>query len=312
MHGAKTASRKRPAKRAGAPAVTVLVTHYNQSDVLPAAVESALHQTVPCEILVVDDGSDESHRGVLPGWPAKVLRLPHAGYANAVAKGLDAVATRYVVLLNGDDVLHPAYVERLLDALRRTPEARFAYSGAYLFGPHTGIPWRGLRMHVRPFGPGLLARGNYLNATALVEASLWREMKAFDAGLPMYEDWDFWLRVAQAGVIGVAVDEPLFYYRHAKRLSRNRASRRRRRDVFRSVQAKAGVAARPEPLRQAGKRAVLAVAAGLSFVWPAAASRVARGALSRPWAAGPVFVPVSRKAATPAFPWVASSDCRKA
>lgn len=286
--------------------VSIVITHYNQGDVVTAAIESALHQTVACEVIVVDDGSTAHHRKALEGFPVQVLDVPHRGYPKAVEQGVAASNGRHIVILNGDDVLHPRFVERMLGALAANPSARLAYSGAYLFGPHTGIPGRGVRLHARPFDAALLARGNHLTVTALMQRSVWDDVSGFDPELPMLEDWDFWLRVASRGIQAVTVDEPLFYYRHAQRRSRNRTARRLRKETFRSIQARAGQGRhrKAERSRRLLKLAWLTVTSALSFPAPRLAARLSRAVLARPFFAGPAFAPVPASDAIPDFPWL--------
>jgi GT2 family glycosyltransferase/glycosyltransferase involved in cell wall biosynthesis len=106
------------------PEVTVALVTYDSADVLPGCLGSlpAAHEGVPYELVVADNGSDDSSVDVVdrlhPG--ATVVRLGrNAGYAagvNAAARAGDA-ASRAVLVLNPDVRLGPGCVRRLLDAL---------------------------------------------------------------------------------------------------------------------------------------------------------------------------------------------------
>jgi len=58
-----------------------------------------------------------------------------------------------------------------------------------------------------------LTEGNYLRATALLRSDVCRVVK-FDEKLRTgWEDWDFFLTLAQRGLRGELLDEPLMLYR---------------------------------------------------------------------------------------------------
>jgi GT2 family glycosyltransferase len=104
----------------------VVVTHDSAAD-LPASLPSAVAQRgVEVEILVVDtasrDGSADAARRVAPS--ARVIALPrNVGFSGAMNAGIEASNGRYVLALNPDCRLEPAFCAILARRLDARPEA---------------------------------------------------------------------------------------------------------------------------------------------------------------------------------------------
>jgi GT2 family glycosyltransferase len=160
------------------------------------------------------------------------LTQPNQGLVAVLNRGLHAAAGEYFVILSADDVLRPAYVETLLAALLEQPGTAYAYSAMEYFGSRSGI------FPAKPFSPALLLAGNYINATALTRRADALEVGGFQPNPEnAWEDWDFWLRLLEAGHYGVPVAEPLLRYRRHETTSRNPPSRWRAYKALRAVAA---------------------------------------------------------------------------
>ena len=121
----------------GAPVATVLVIAYKMENTIAESLRSALAQTVPCEIIVSDDSSGdaglERARDVL-----KDYRGPHRVTVRSTARNLGLCAhltelaglatTPVLVFLAADDIAYPMRVEKLVNALKRHPQAQIVGS----------------------------------------------------------------------------------------------------------------------------------------------------------------------------------------
>lgn len=205
------------------PHVSIIIPCFNYGRFLAEAVESALGQThVPLEVIVIDDGStDDSYEVASRFVPAiAVLTQPNSGLVAVLNRGLREAKGDYFVILSADDVLQPSYVETLLAALLEQPGAAYAYSEMEYFGARSGV------FPAKPFSPALLLAGNYINATALTRRADALAVGGFQPNpRNAWEDWDFWLRLLEAGRYGVPVSEPLLRYRRHETTSRNPPSR---------------------------------------------------------------------------------------
>lgn len=197
--------------------VSIVIPVYNLGAFLPAAVDSALAQTMTdFEITIVDDGSTdgETVRAVdtYAGVPkVTVLRTENRGVAHARNCGIAATASTYIVPLDADDRLDPRFLERTLPVMDGQRDVGFAYTSVRVFGEYEA-DWV-----APPFSvPELLVRNVVGHATALVRRTAWEQVGGYDRyfgeDLP-FEDWDFWIRLAGAGWQGAAVPESLVFYR---------------------------------------------------------------------------------------------------
>lgn len=91
------------------PDVTFVIPNYNGADLLPACLQ-AINAAIACyrgtcEIIVVDDGSQDGSQALIAADFNEVRLIQHAvnrGFAEAVTTGIRAATTDIVILLNTD------------------------------------------------------------------------------------------------------------------------------------------------------------------------------------------------------------------
>lgn len=180
---------------------SIVIPTHQHAQSLPIAIDSALAQTVPCEVIVVDDGSTDDTAAVLAGYGSRILALrqEHAGPSVARNLGLDHASGTFFMLLDADDVIEPTKIEeqlaaftadvgfvlcdvRIEDAGRKettTASVRYDYAGKALGG------W------IQP----LLTVGNFIPIMSpLVRRSALAGIRFDDTKIP--EDWHFWHALA--------------------------------------------------------------------------------------------------------------------
>jgi glycosyltransferase involved in cell wall biosynthesis len=203
-----------------APDVTIAITCYNQATFIGEAIRSALAQTYPCEIIVVDDGSTDDSAGIASAMGVQVVRRRHQGAVETFRAAVDMVTTDYYCLLNGDDALEPSYVEQTRPHIQERGVG-FVYTGWRYVGSMSGVE------HARAFDARELLFGNYVHAASLARRSAYEQVGGFDARFSDdFEDWALWVAMVRAGWKGVAVDAPLLRYRRHDWPSRNPRSKR--------------------------------------------------------------------------------------
>ena len=119
------------------PLVSIVVPNWNGAAFLPGCLASLDAQSYPRrEVILVDDASTDDSVAVVR------LRFPHVhvvalernrGFARAVNEGIRRARGEIVALLNNDAEAEPTWIERLVDALSRYPEAGFAASKILLY-----------------------------------------------------------------------------------------------------------------------------------------------------------------------------------
>lgn len=202
--------------------VQAVVTSFNQGKMIEEAVRSLKEQTTPpAEIFVIDDGSTETEsRAVLASLertaespiPVTVIRQANRGVSAARNVGVARTQAPFVLVLDGDDRLEPAYIERVRALLRDNACMVAASSWMHTFGVLEAV--------VQPTGgtlPAFLPR-NACPATHILRRCAWEESGGYDETMRTgFEDWDFFLGLLETRLdacIGI-VEEPLLAYRTA-------------------------------------------------------------------------------------------------
>lgn len=99
--------------------ITIGIPCYNQAEFLPDAIESALEQTVPCEVIVVNDGSPDATKDIAKRYPVKVINQTNRGLSAARNTAIMNMTGDYFLPLDADDMLLPLCVERMLEAIEK-------------------------------------------------------------------------------------------------------------------------------------------------------------------------------------------------
>ena len=117
---------------------TLLISTYNRPDALKLVIESALNQKhLPDEIVIADDGSTEETRNTIEKLqrksPIPILHAwqPDEGFRAAMARNraLAMSCGDYVVMIDGDMLLHPYFI---YDHLSLAKEGTFLQGGRIL------------------------------------------------------------------------------------------------------------------------------------------------------------------------------------
>ncbi len=100
------------------PRVSVVICNHNHGDYLDRAVSSALGQTYPCEVIVVDDGSTDGSRESLLNWRdrTRVVLQENGGQRSAYNAGFEYCTGEVVIFLDSDDYLSPDAVASIAKA----------------------------------------------------------------------------------------------------------------------------------------------------------------------------------------------------
>lgn len=193
---------------------SIVIPCYNQADLLPEAIESALAQTFPpLEVIVVDDGSPDDVASVVARYPGvRYLRQDNAGLSAARNAGVSAALGDFICCLDADDRLHPDFLDRTL----RVADDRIAglvdvvSSQTQCFGAIDTL-WK--PPTARPVVSDFVSQ-NRVHCASLFRKAVWEKVGGFDEAMrDGFEDWDFWTRCAAAGAKFVVLPEPLLLYR---------------------------------------------------------------------------------------------------
>lgn len=208
----------------GAVTVSILIPAYGTADYIAETLDSALAQSrTDREVIVINDGDPDTEaleRALAPYRDQIVyVTKPNGGLASARNAGLRVAKGQYVALLDSDDLWEPNFLEQLLAPLEADASLGVAFPDASIFG---GGPWVGKRyfdIYTKPAAENpvdcrrLLRRECYVFGSLVMRRELLDRAGGFDDTLRASEDFDLWLRFAQAGVRFTYVDRPLVRYR---------------------------------------------------------------------------------------------------
>lgn len=226
--------------------ITAFVPHYNHHEFLPDAIEGLLSQTIkPNRIFVVDDRStDESYGCVLayfknhakktnestriPNDPTSVVDEYHnyqiggveivlvrvkknggRAFACNVAIKETIELTDVYAICDADDIYYPTKIEKSLKILEKHPEVGVVYTD--IMGWDTRKNEKNYDYY-RSFDYELMCRRNCCNNNSIVVAQIFKLVGLYDEELKVAEDYDMWLRMAEACAF-YHIPEALFIYR---------------------------------------------------------------------------------------------------
>lgn len=118
--------------RTSTPSVAVVIPNWNGKEDLPVCLDSLLQQSIPCEIIVVENGSTDGSLEIITNLYPQITVLPqkkNLGFAGGVNIGIHYALERdfsYIALLNNDAVAHKDWIKHLVGALENNPDAGIA------------------------------------------------------------------------------------------------------------------------------------------------------------------------------------------
>lgn len=211
--------------------VSGIIPSYNGARFLSEAIESVLAQTYrEFEIIVVDDGSTDNSGEIARGYPGvRVISQENQGVAAARNTGLHESRGDFLVFLDADDRLLPNALEVGMNCLNAHPECGFVFGLARLIGAD-GAPWPDrlqwqIKMAPYPehFHYEVLLSGRTLvpPCTAMFRRPVFESIGGFDTFLRRMQDYDIYLRIAQAFPIFCHNQVIVEYRQHRQNLSRD-------------------------------------------------------------------------------------------
>lgn len=213
------------------PRVTVVIPCHNSLRWLPETMRTVMGQTFSdFEVVLVDDGGDED----LEGWTGslgddrvRVVRQDNAGVSAARNRGISEARGELVALLDSDDLWFPHTLDALVQRYdevaseARTdgrPPVGLVY-GWYQIADEDGTPVGRIEAYeVEGQVWEEFVTSNPVGSSAtLVPRTVYLELGGFEVNRDRFpidvEDWEMWIRLADAGYSVAVVRDVLHLYR---------------------------------------------------------------------------------------------------
>lgn len=200
--------------------VAVIVPCYNHGLYLAECLESVIQQTFTNWVcIIMDDGSKDNSTEIAREFTKNDQRIyffqqKHSGVALARNNAIHHCQSEFILPLDADDILGPAFLEKTVKAAEENSKAKLIYTNTDLFG-YVNKP-RELPVYSFP----LLLRWNLMTVTGLYHRDDFDKTSGYDKKLKALEDWDFWLSLLDKDSQVIKLDQTLFFYRK-KQSSRN-------------------------------------------------------------------------------------------
>lgn len=194
------------------PIVSIIIPCFNYGRFISQTIAS-VEKCDPrlYELIIINDGSTDLQTcEILKGLEDKgyrVINQANKGVSAARNTGIAAAAGKYILPLDADDEIYPTYLKSAVELLEKTPEVGVVYGRAEFFGARDG-EWKLPKFDVKR-----LLIFNYVYISAVYRREIWTECGGYDSGMDEWEDWDFWISVAEKRWQFVQLDEMVFRYR---------------------------------------------------------------------------------------------------
>ena len=209
----------------------IVIPNWNGAHHLPECLDSLAGQTLDAtEVVVVDNGSRDDSVELLEDrypWVQVIRHAENLGFSAAVNRGIQATTTEFIALLNNDTRVEPDWLERLVNAMQRWPQASFAACKMLRYDPPHRIDSAGDRFSLLAGAGVNLGAGEPRNArsqlawtfgacagAAIYRRALFDDIGRFDEDFFLvFEDVDLDLRAQVAGHRCLYVPDAIVYHK---------------------------------------------------------------------------------------------------
>jgi hypothetical protein len=203
---------------AATPKVSVILAHYNYGAFVRDAISSVVAASdVDVELVIIDNHSDADQLATLRSIVAEfdwfpirlIARSADGGPSSSRNLGAQHARGEFFLLLDADNMLYPTAASALAHVLETT-DAAFAYGIIEKFGGESGL------LSAIDWDVDRLVQAPYIDTMALIRRTVWEEFGGFDPRIDAmggYDDYGFWLQVAEAGYRGQLVTSFIGRYR---------------------------------------------------------------------------------------------------
>jgi len=193
-----------------APRASVIMPVHNRARLARLAIDSVLAQSYEdFELLVVDDGSTDEVPALLTSYGTRLRTISRARGGPAAARNTAIRESRggLLALVDSDDLAWPDYLASQIGFLDANPHVEIAACAWRRIGPDgSQLPQFGFPTVSGNAAEQWIRYGGGFPVPMITPGTVFRRSVAdriglFDEGLETWEDVDFWIRAAKAGIV---------------------------------------------------------------------------------------------------------------
>lgn len=192
--------------------ITCVIPTYNQRDFIKEAIDSALNQTIPCEVIVVNDGSTDDTKFILEDYEGriKVINQTNRGLPSARNTGIMNASGEWILFLDSDDILEPNCVDSIQKVIDEMGDEVDIVSPSFkTFGLQEQLMILQMRPTIDDF-----KGANRVGYCSAIRTSVLKEVGGYSSRMVWgYEDYALWFNLLRIGKKLVTIPEPLWRYR---------------------------------------------------------------------------------------------------
>lgn len=221
--------------------VSVVIPTFNCAPFIAKTILSALEQgtsEIDVEVIVIDDGSTDNTAEVVKtfGESVKYHRQNNGGVSRARNQGISKSTGEYLYFLDADDILVGGWFELAISKFREHPEVGVVYGALryWTAGPEDdpSITLNSIKKRERTLPvihdqnysgriyAKMLCESCILCSSAMIRKKIALSAQGFEEGIPMGEDWSFWIRVSRECPVLMVQRTIVLYRQHVPQASR--------------------------------------------------------------------------------------------
>ena len=197
--------------------ISVISPSFNQAQFLPDNLRTVSGQTgVELEHILVDPGSTDGSLDLARAAKhAKLIAEPDRGQSHGITKGFERCTGDVMTWLNSDDFYpSPDTLKKVMDTFEANPDADIVYGGVNFVGEEGEF----LRKGFVNKNSGKLLKSFHQQVGIVQPGVFWRRKVFDELGGPSEDynycmDYEYWVRMADAGFKWVYVDDVFAHHR---------------------------------------------------------------------------------------------------
>ncbi len=225
------------------PEISVIIPTYNRSHLLERAVSSVLAQSFQdFEIIIIDDASTDDTKEMVNDKFSGQLNSGIIRYVKNSARmersssrnvGIKLARGRFIGFLDDDDTWMPEHLSAALDFLHAEKDVGCVFSNFFLTTSDDPSDARLAKTDIKT-GKGELYRRLCIigklgsPCTAVLRNTVLEKVDSFDTGLSVFEDREFFSRVAMNYSVGFLAEPSVCTFQHSGSYSQPSAEIRER------------------------------------------------------------------------------------